>query len=116
MSGKRSRDKGYRTERNINLALQEAGFACERVPNSGSSHGRFGGDLSLPVLGVDCRVEVKCRADGFKVVRDAIKDVPFAVLKADNEEPLWVMRQSKFIELVKAAERGKQMPYLPSND
>ncbi len=45
--------------------LQERGFAAERVPLSGAARGLFGGDLSVPFLGVDRRVEVKCRADGF---------------------------------------------------
>jgi hypothetical protein len=47
--GRASRDKGNRTERAIVRLLQERGLAAG-----------FGGDLSVPVLGVDHRVEVKC--------------------------------------------------------
>jgi Holliday junction resolvase len=64
--GRASREKGNRTERAIVRFLQERGFAAERVPLSGAVRGRFGGDVSVPVLGVDRRIEVKCRGNGFR--------------------------------------------------
>jgi Holliday junction resolvase len=66
MSGRRSRNKGARNERGLVRLLQAAGFAAERIPLSGSAGGRFVGDLSLPLLGVDRSVEVKGRANGFR--------------------------------------------------
>jgi Holliday junction resolvase len=63
--GRASRDKGNRGERALVRFLQGHGFAAERIPLSGSMRGRFGGDVSLPLLGVDRRLEVKCRADEF---------------------------------------------------
>ena len=57
--GRASRQKGDRTERAIVRLLQEHGFAAERVPLSGSARGRFSGDVSMPLLGVDRRVEVR---------------------------------------------------------
>lgn len=63
--GRASRDKGNRAERALVQALQDAGFAAERVPLSGAMHGQFGGDLSVPLLGTDRRCEVKVRANGF---------------------------------------------------
>jgi Holliday junction resolvase len=60
--GRASRQKGNRTERALVRVLQEYGFAAERVPLSGAARGRFGGDVSVPLLGVDRRVEVKARA------------------------------------------------------
>jgi hypothetical protein len=55
MSGRRSRDKGARTERVI---------VC--VPLSGAVGGRFAGDVVVSVQGRDLTAEVKARADGFR--------------------------------------------------
>src|SRR6478609_7705390 len=66
MSGARHRQKGNRAERALVRLLQERGFAAQRVPLSGAARGRFGGDVSMPLFGVDRRVEVKVRADGFR--------------------------------------------------
>jgi Holliday junction resolvase len=49
--GRASRDKGNRVERAIVRLLQDHGLAGERVPLSGAARGRFGGDISVPVLG-----------------------------------------------------------------
>jgi hypothetical protein len=46
--GKLSRNKGNRVERALVAALQDNGFAAERVPLSGAARGRFGGDVSVP--------------------------------------------------------------------
>ena len=46
--GRRSRDKGNRTERALVRFLQDRGFAAERVPLSGSAGGRFAGDITIP--------------------------------------------------------------------
>jgi Holliday junction resolvase len=51
--GARFRQKGNRTERAIVRLLQDHGFAAERVPLSGAASERFGGDISVPLLGVD---------------------------------------------------------------
>jgi hypothetical protein len=51
--GRASRQKGNRLERALVHALQNAGFAAERVPLSGAARGRFGGDVSVPLLGVE---------------------------------------------------------------
>ena len=67
--GRASRQKGNRMKRAIERLLQERGFAAERVPRSGAARGRFGGDVSVHVLGVDCHIEVKCRGDGFREPR-----------------------------------------------
>jgi Holliday junction resolvase len=48
--GRRSRDKGNRTERALVRFPQDRGFAAERVPLSGSAGGRFAGDITIPVV------------------------------------------------------------------
>lgn len=103
--GRRSRDKGARTERAIVKVLQGAAFASERVPLSGASGGRFAGDVSMPLLGRDLRLEVKARADGF---RDWIENADALVLKADRREALVVVRLKFAVEIAQHAERGRR--------
>ena len=107
MSGRRSRDKGNRVERALVHALQEAGFAAERVPLSGAARGRFGGDLSIPILGIDRRCEVKARANGFRKLYAWLEGADFLIVRADRSEPLIVLLLKLAVEIATAAERGK---------
>jgi Holliday junction resolvase len=67
MSGRRSRNKGARIEREIVRALQGKGFAAARISLIGAVGGRFSGDVLFPLMGAcDLCVEVKARADGFR--------------------------------------------------
>jgi Holliday junction resolvase len=100
MSGRFSRSKGLRAERNIVALLQNAGFAAERVPLSGAARGRFGGDISVPLLGTDRRIEVKCRANGWPRFYAWLDNADFLVLKADRREPLVVLRMSEAVRLL----------------
>ena len=105
--GRASRDKGNRAERAIVHALQTAGFAAERVPLSGAARGRFGGDVSVPLLGVDRRVEVKCRGDGFRQLYAWLDGSDFLIVRADRSEPLVVLPLKLAIEIAKIAEQNK---------
>lgn len=87
--------------------LQEHGFAAERVPLSGSARGRFGGDVSMPLLGVDRRVEVKARANGFRQLYDWLNGADFLVVKGDRLEPLVVLPLKLATEIAAVAERNK---------
>lgn len=89
--GRASRDKGNRLERALVHALQDAGLAAERVPLSGAARGRFGGDLSVPMLGVDRRVEVKCRGTGFRQLYDWLDGADLLIVRADRCQPLVVL-------------------------
>jgi Holliday junction resolvase len=104
---KRSRDKGNRTERSIVHALQNAGFAAERVPLSGAARGRFGGEVSVPLLGIDRRVEVKARGNGFRRLYNWLGEHDFLIVKADRLEPLVVLRLKFAAEIAAVAERKK---------
>jgi hypothetical protein len=88
--------------------LQNAGFGAERVPLSGSACGRFGGDLTVPLLGVDRTVEVKARANGFRELYSWLADHSLLVLKADRREPLVIVPWRLAIEIAVMAERGRQ--------
>ena len=89
--GRASRQKGNREERALVRILQEYGFAAERVPLSGAARGRFGGDLSVPLLGRDQRVESKVRANGFRELYAWLEGNDFLVVRADRREPLVVL-------------------------
>jgi hypothetical protein len=101
------RQKGNRTERALVRFLQTKGFAAERVPLSGAARGRFGGDLSVPLLGVDRRVEVKCRANGFRELYRWLAGNDFLVVRADRHEPLVVIPMRLAAEIATVAEGHK---------
>jgi Holliday junction resolvase len=105
--GRASRDKGNRIERSLVAFMQHHGFAAERVPLSGAARGRFGGDISLPLLGVDRRVEVKGRANGFARLYVWLDDADLLVIKADRKEPLVVLPLQLATEIAAAAERDR---------
>jgi Holliday junction resolvase len=105
--GRASHQKGNRTERAIVRALQDAGFAAERVPLSGAARGRFGGDVSVPLLGIDRRVEVKVRADGFRELYAWLDGADFLIVRADRREPLVVLPLKLATEIAVIAEWGR---------
>jgi Holliday junction resolvase len=105
--GRASRDKGNRAERAIVRLLQERGFAAERVPLSGAARGRFGGDVSVPVLGVDRRVEVKCRGNGFRELYKWLDGADMLIVCADRRELLVVVPLKLAAEIAAMAERAK---------
>jgi Holliday junction resolvase len=104
MSGRRSRDKGARTERGIVHALQANGFAATRVPLSGAVGGRFAGDVVMPLMGRDLCVEVKARAEGFRELYSWLDNRDVLIVKADRQEALVVVRLSLAAEISKAAD------------
>jgi Holliday junction resolvase len=103
MSGRRSRDKGARSERALVHFLQERGFSAEKV----SAMYRPGADISLPLLGVDRAVEVKCRSDGFRELYRWLEQRDLLIVKADRCEPLVVIRLALAAEIAAAAERSR---------
>jgi len=115
MSGRRSRDKGNRAERALVRFLQDHGFAAERVPLSGSAGGRFTGDLTVPLLGVDRTVEVKCRATGFRELYRWLEGRDLLIVKANRAEPLIVIPLRLGVEIAAAAEQTKVVVRNPLN-
>jgi hypothetical protein len=99
--GKFSRSKGLRFERQLVNSFQEVGLGAERIPLSGSAGGSFTGDITLPVRGVDKRLEAKKRSTGFKQIYDWLEGNYGLVIGRDRSEPLVVMRLSEFRELAK---------------
>lgn len=105
--GRASRAKGNRAERAIVRLLQESGFAAERVPLSGAARGRFGGDVSVPLLGLDRRVEVKCRGNGFRQLYAWLDGADFLIVRADRREPLAVLPLKLAAEIAAIAEGNR---------
>jgi Holliday junction resolvase len=105
--GRASRQKGDRAERALVKFLQDRGFAAERVPLSGSVRGRFGGDISIPILGIDRKVEVKVRGDGFRRLYDWLEGNDFLIVRADRAEPLVVIPLKLAAEIAAAAEKSR---------
>lgn len=98
MSGKKSRDKGQRGERNLVNELTAKGIPSERIPLSGAAGGSFGGDLMIGSEGY--RGEVKVRATGFKFLYDNLEGVDFLFVKQDRADYLAVMRLEDFQRLM----------------
>ncbi|WP_051346241.1 hypothetical protein [Bradyrhizobium sp. th.b2] len=105
--GRKSRDKGNRAERAIVKFLQQRGFAAERVPLSGSAGGSYCGDLTVPVVGIDRVVEVKCRADGFRELYRWLIERDILIVRADRSEPLVVLPLKLAAEIASAADKNK---------
>jgi hypothetical protein len=108
--GRGSRQKGNREERALKRFFQDNGFACERIPLSGAAGGKYSGDLSLPLLGIDRTVEVKVRARGFQQLYDWLDGRDLLIVRADRREPLIVAPIRFATEVAKAAERSKNSP------
>jgi hypothetical protein len=99
MSGRRSRDKGARTERALRRLLLGYGLPARNV----SAMYKPGEDLRLTVGAIERSVEVKCRAAGFRQLYDWLKQRDLLIVKADRQEPLVVLRMSLAAELAKSA-------------
>lgn len=105
--GRASRQKGDRVERQLVRLLQEAGFAAERVPLSGSAGGSYTGDLTVPLLGRDLCVEAKARGNGFRELYNWLEGRDLLIVKADRKEPLVVVPLRVAIEIAAAAEQHR---------
>jgi Holliday junction resolvase len=99
MSGRRSRDKGARTERAIVKALQAQGFMATKI----SGMYKPGADISMSLLGSDRAVEVKCRAACFRQLYDWLDERDILTVKSDRQEPLVVVRMLLAGEIAKRA-------------
>jgi len=105
--GRGPRQKGDRTERALIKYLQAAGFASERVPLSGSAGGSYRGDLSIPLLGRDCCVEVKVRSAGFRQLYRWLTDRDILIVRSDRAEPLVIVPLHLAVQIAVAAEKAR---------
>ncbi len=82
-------------------------FAAERIPLSGSAGGKFAGDLSVPLLGIDRRVESKVRRGGFRELYRWLTDRDLLIIRADRLEPLVVIPLKLATEIASTAEKKR---------
>ena len=68
---------------------------------------RFGNDLSVPLLGIDRRIEVKARGNGFRQLYEWLDGADFLIVRADRSEPLIVLPLKFAAEIAALAERTK---------
>jgi hypothetical protein len=101
--GKRSRDKGQRTELFVKHALQAHGISATKV----SRMYQPGHDITARVAGRDLQLEVKSRAQGFGTLYKFLEQRDVLVVKADRQEPLVIVRLSLAAEIAAAAEQGR---------
>lgn len=91
MSGKKSRDKGARRERELaHRYMKIPGVFSERVPLSGAM-GTYKGDVKILAGHYQWTAEIKARASGFKQLYTWLGDNDLLHLIADRQEPLAVL-------------------------
>jgi hypothetical protein len=101
--GRASRRKGSRGELALVRFLQDKGFAAEKSSRTGYT----GHDLTVPVLGLDRRVEVKVRANGFRELYGWLAGNDFLIVRSDRHEPLVVVPLRLAAEIAAVAEGRK---------
>jgi hypothetical protein len=95
-----SRRKGADEERAIARYLQSRGFAAVKS----SRNGYRGPDLTVPLLGVERVVEVKCRANGFRELYAWLADRDILIVRANRREPLCILPMWLASEIAAEAE------------
>lgn len=100
MSGRSSRSKGNRREREVVQRLRDMGVEAKRVPLSGAAEG-FKGDVLAELGPHTLRFEVKARAngEGFATLERWLGDNDALVLIRDRAEPMWVLTQESMRRL-----------------
>lgn len=101
MSGRAPKQKGNRFEREIVNRLLGVGIKAARLPLSGAMRGIYGGcDVTLSMLGRECRAELKHHRNGFATFYKWIARVHILIVRRDHDEPLVVMPFKTFVELL----------------
>lgn len=106
MSGRRSRNKGSRIEREVVHLHIDIGIHAERVPLSGAAGGSFSGDVDIYIDGKDeapLVTEVKARAngEGFKTLENWLgEDNDALFLRRDRSEHMVVLPWRTWVRLI----------------
>jgi len=99
--GSKSRRKGNRVELELLHLLQDAGLAATKHSRAWTP----GHDLNLPMLGVSRRVEIKCKANGFRTLYSWLIEKDLLIVRADRSKPLVVMPMDMLLELIAATDK-----------
>jgi hypothetical protein len=82
--------------------LQTKGLRAEKVSRTGYS----GSDISLDLLGIERRVEVKVRSHGFTQLYEWLANSELLIIRADRKEPLVVLPLWLGAEVARVAEQA----------
>lgn len=109
VSGRRSKRKGDRIEREVVARHVALGVPAQRVPLSGAAGGLFGGDVVAEGIG---RIEVKARASGagFVTLAKWLGNADALVLRQDHAEALVVLPWATYARLVQRPRVGVPVP------
>lgn len=99
MSGRRSKQKGNRTEREFARLI-----GGRRVPLSGAVDG-YKGD----VIGLGMTWECKARRDGFKQLYTWLEKADALAVKADRRPWLVILPANRFLELVQGVYHSEEI-------
>jgi hypothetical protein len=107
MSGRRSRDKGARCERELVELHRSIGIHAERYPLSGASRFRGSGhDLDVYAFGKDeapivCEVKARKNGGGFVTIEAWLADYDALFLRRNNADHLVLLPWRVWSRLVK---------------
>jgi len=96
MSGRKSKQKGYRFEVSVRDKARSFGLDAVRVPLSGAAEG-FLGDVVVESKKLSC----KARAHGFSRLYTWLQGYDALVVKQDFHNPLVVVPLEHYLELLK---------------
>jgi len=102
MSGRKSKQKGYRAENALVHLHQAMGIPAERVPLSGAAGGLFSGDLLISCGTKQLKAESKSRktGSGFKVLEGWLGENDLLFIKRDRQQPMVVMEWDTYAQLI----------------
>ena len=101
MSGRRSRQKGARAERECVALLRGVGLNAYRIPLSGSCAG-FKSDVEIRLPTRTLKVESKIRAGGFSTIYRWLDGSDVLVLRRDRDRLLAVISLEELARLLAA--------------
>jgi len=103
--GRFAKQKGDRRERQVVANLKAHGFEAQRVPLSGAAQGQFGSDVRAQVMGEELALEVKARANGFRMLERWLGEENDAVVVIpDRGRSLVVLDWNRFLKLMREAQ------------
>jgi hypothetical protein len=105
VGGRASKQKGYRREREVVLALGDAGLDAKRMPLSGA----LGGDLRGDVMVEGTRLEIKGRKEPPKVLEGWLDDNDALVLIADRRPWRVYLPFDSFVEYLQLKKQAKEV-------
>ncbi len=103
MGGRGHYRKGWRFEREIVVALHEAGIDARRIPLSGAASGEKC-DFVVSMLGRNYKVEAKFHGMSFKRLYEWLASVDLLIVRSNHNPALAVMPLDLAIDLICKAE------------